>query len=224
MAAWFRLPRGSLVRVAAAVTSVLLLTTLWTGVEVWWTYLTSIVPTLGRAWLPGAGDQLSTISLHGVAYLIWPQNPLPGAIDQGLRFVSFAGLIVLIGLMYWKRQAIEADSRAAVAAVATMIVWPLIAGPLFWGHYGYYYFGLTGWLLTECRRPGGIRGVWPAVTLFFLWGPWGRLPLFSSSQTLAQFVPLIIALLILLLSIAILISAQSPANAHAEPRDEPFTT
>ena len=204
----------------AGVGVVLLASTLaLTGVGPWVIFATKIAPTLGRPWLPSGDDHVSTISVYGLAYLVTHQNPLPRAIEASFGILSFAGTVILIGICVHKRRAIATDIRASIASLACMIAWPLVIAPLSWGHYSYYHLVLNGWLVTECGRRLKVRALIPGTILFLTFGPWGKIPPFSTSTLLASFVPLIISMMILVFSLVILCTSGECSQPASRPNE-----
>lgn len=208
-----RCDRRRLLVAAGVVAAVIGASVAVTGVGPWRRFVIDIAPTLGRPWLPHEGETVgSTLSLYGVAWLFLQTDPLPPAVETSLRVLSAAGLVLILGLIVWRRRRIRQDARSAVAAASSLIVWPLITGPLFWWHYAYYYFGLTGWLVTECGRPGKVRRVLAAVALLVMWAPsLRRLPPHEGVPALAKtFLPLVVASLILGIAVSVLLERREP--------------
>lgn len=214
--AWLRCDGRRLLIAAGVMAAAVVVSVAVTGLGPWQRFVNDIAPTLGRAWLPHEGETVgSTLSLYGVAWLILRVDPLPSAVEAGLRALSAAGLVALGGVIVWRRRLIRQDARSAVAAAACLIVWPLISGPLFWWHYAYYYLGLTGWLVTECGRPGKVRRGLAAFALLLMWAPsLRRLPPHEGVPALAKtFLPLLVATLILGVAVSVLLERREPEPA-----------
>ena len=157
------------------VMGLLLASLMITGVDPWVTYLTKIVPTLERPWLPAVDHPGCTSSIYGVAYYFTQQNPLPHGILIGLKAMSFAatGLVALLWCM--KRESIATDDRVALAAFASATVVPLIFAPLAWPHYSFLVVVYTGWLLFEFFNRAGVERFLSGLVLLLLYTPTGWL-------------------------------------------------
>ena len=144
-----------------------------TGVEPWLIFVTEIAPTLKRPWLPGTHHSGCTTSIYGVAYYMTLRNPLPHGILMGIKALSFTVTGLVVFLWWMKRELIEKDDCAALAAFASATVVPLIFAPLTWPHYSYFLVVYTGWLLVECCKREGAERLLPALALFMMYAPPG---------------------------------------------------
>ena len=193
-----------------------------TGVEPWHVFVTEIAPTLKRPWLPGENDSVCTLSIYGLAYRILQLNPLPQGVIIGLKALSFA-VMGGVALLWWlKREAISTDDRAALAALSSATVVPLIFAPLTWPHYSFFLVVFTGWILFECANSAGFDRVLPAIILPLLYIPRGWLlgllgipALGDMSYTLAYALMMVMSLRILLRRVAV----QDETNPVTVPRN-----
>jgi hypothetical protein len=171
-------------------------------------FATSIAPTLGRSH-PHRANQ----SVEGLILRTTNHATLPPRWSVPMRAAQVATVVLLLWLIWRRREHLPRRPSLVCAAAASLICWLLIFGPLYWEHYPVYLCPLWGWLAWEARL-SAWRMIMVVAAIALAWVPVPaiqsvRLPEPVNSHILAS------TLIILGLSIAQLARRDAPAAKEA---------
>jgi hypothetical protein len=109
-------------------------------------FANSIAPTLGRSH-PHRANQ----SVEGLILRTTNHATLPPRWAIPVRAAQTATVVLLLWLIWRRRDQLARHPPLVCAAAASLICWLLIFGPLYWEHYPVYLCPLWGWLAWEAR-------------------------------------------------------------------------
>jgi hypothetical protein len=136
---------------SAAAASLLLASLPITGTTPWRTFFVDILPTMAKT-----PYERSNQSITGLLATFAPD----GVPAEWLSWQRMIGFTLLAALVVWlgrRRRALAASMPHRAAAFALLTAWWVVAGPLFWTHYWFYFVPFWGWLAHEMRAPGWRR-------------------------------------------------------------------
>jgi len=133
-------------------------------------FITVIMPTLGRSFVP-----FSNQSLEGFAIRVMHVDDLPGAWARVLLVIRIVTLLPLLAIVVLRRKPFWTNSANVLAASAALMLWMLIFSPIYWEHYLSYVGVFFGWLIWEASRDR-LRRIIVIATVPLLYVPWFVIP------------------------------------------------
>ena len=171
-------------------------------------FASSIAPTLGRSH-PHRANQ----SVEGLILRTTNHATLPPRWSVPMRAAQVAVVVLLLWLIWRRRDQLPRHPPLVCAAAAALICWLLIFGPLYWEHYPVYLCPLWGWLAWEARL-SIARMVFVAAAIAMAWVP---VPAIQSIRLPEPINSHILASTLIVLGLAIVRLAGTQAPAPTEP-------
>jgi len=129
-------------------------------------FITRIAPTLGRS-----HEYHSNEAIEAFLWRIMGVQALPKSIAIIFSAVRIAIGLMILAMIWRKRQAIRASAAVACGAMMALIGWMLLFSPMCWDHYVVYLFPLVGWLIWEAGQSRAALAV-VAISMGLVWLPY----------------------------------------------------
>ena len=120
------------------------------GIGPFKTFITKIAPTLGRS--SGAVNNHALYIFVRRCFGVAEDAPTPPTMLLVFCTVQIAVLLLILTLIFIRRQSYWQHPAHVFAAGLALISWLLIFSPIFWEHYQAYLAPFWGWLAYQAAR------------------------------------------------------------------------